>query len=268
MPAVEQGPTVKSLAEVAWLLSRVGQHSIQNQCEPSPLALKQFWQCTRKLQQSWDEFLTSDACLEADSKTRFEEIAAQLFTTELVTRVWSTILASIDLQTGKQDLTRIATNAVNGFLQVRHRLLSQLLKQDCAASWAADLDRLRRRCDRWTDLLIGNICGGDDVFQFAFDVDRARDFAEEAAESGETARPVEFLVAAGVRLSLLGQLPNVSLDSPAFEGLVQSIMGSIPEQAFQDDGTLSSRRLSAKGDTESKSLIPGLDLSRFRGRHS
>jgi hypothetical protein len=268
MPAVEQGPTIKSLAEVAWLLSRVGQHSIQNHCEPSPLALKQFWQSARTLQQVWDEFLNSEACLEPDSQARFEEVAAQLFTTELVTRVWSTILAGIDLQTGKQDLTRIATNTVNGFLQVRHRLLSQLLKLDCSAAWAGDLERLRRRCDRWTDLLIGNICGADEIFQFAFDVDRAKDFAEEAAESDETARPVEFLVAAGVRLSLLGQLPNVTLDSPAFEGLVQSIMGSVPEQAFLEDGTLSSRRKSSKGESASTSLIPGLDLSRFRGRHS
>lgn len=268
MPAVEQGLTVKSLAEIAWLLSRVGQHSIQNQYEPSPLALRQFWQSTKQLQQTWDEFLNSEPSVTADSKSRFEEVAAQLFATELVTRVWATILASIDRQTGKQDLTRIASNAVTGLMQIRHRLLTQLLKQEESGSWGADLDRLRRRCDRWTDMLIGNICGSEDVFQFAFDVDRAKDFAEEAAESDETSRPVELLVAAGVRLSLLGQLPNVMLDSPGFDGLIQSMLGSIPEQAFLDDGMLPSRRLAAKGHGNSNSLIPGLDFSRFRGRHS
>lgn len=268
MPAVEQGLTVKSLAEIAWMLSRVGQHSIQNQTEPSPQALRQFWQSTRQLQQTWDEFLSSDTCLAADSKSHFEEVAAQVFTTEMLARVWGTILASIDRRTGRQDLTRIAANSVSGLLQIRQRLLTQLLKQNVSGSWAADLDRLRRRCDRWTDLLIGNICGGEEVFQFAFDADRAKDFAEEAAESGTTTRPVEYLIAAGVRLSFLGQLPNVTLDSPAFAALTQSVLTSVPEQAFEEDGTLPSRRLRADGPSDLNSLIPGLDWSRFQGRHS
>lgn len=267
MPAVEQGLTVKSLAEIAWMLSRVGQHSIQNQTEPSPQALRQFWQSTRQLQQTWDEFLSSDTCLAGNSKSDFEEVAAQVFTTEMLARVWGTILASIDRRTGRQDLTRIAANSVSGLLQIRQRLLTQLLKQNITGSWAADLDRLRRRCDRWTDLLIGNICGGEEVFLFAVDVDRAKDFAEEAAESGSS-RPVELLIAAGVRLSFLGQLPNVTLDSPAFAALTQSILSSVPEQAFQEDGTLPSRRLRADGPSQPSSLIPGLDWSRFQGRHS
>jgi hypothetical protein len=242
MPTVEPGLTVKSLAEVAWLVARVGRRMIEDEAEPSSTALQSFWQSTRRLQRYWDETIEVDLGSPA-GRTRFEETATQLFATELLVRVWATILGCIDKRTGRQDLTRIASNSVNGLLQIRHRLLSHLLTQNVPAAWAADLDRVRRRCDRWTDLLIGNLVGQSECFQFAFDPDRARDFAVESLESDSSSHPVELLVAAGVQLSLLGQLPEIPLGSATFERLIQSILGSIPEQAFHRDGSLRSQLL-------------------------
>ena len=276
MPTVEPGLTVKSLAEVAWLVSQVGRRMIETQTEPSSAALRDFWQHTRQLQRDWDEFLDDDPFGTPTDTTRFEDMAAQLLTTELLARVWATILGGIDQRTGRRDLTRIATNAVSGLLQVRHRMLAQLLNPSAPAGpWAANLDRLRRRCDRWTDLLIGNICGRDDFFQFAFDPDRARDFAEESREQDPNSHPVELLIAAGVRLSFLGRLPEVALPSPAFEGIIQSILGSIPEQAFHRDGSLRSQLLPSQDlaganatDAAEDVLLPGISLATIRRRFS
>ncbi len=270
MPTVKPGLTVKSLAEVAWLVSRVGRQMIETQAEPSSAALRGFWQNTRQLQRSWAEFLDEPF---ADDTTRFQEVATQLFTTELLARVWATILGSIDQRTGRNDLTRIATNAVSGLMQIRNRMLSTLLSQSTpSASWAADLDRLRRRCERWTDLLIGNLCGCDDYFQFAFDPDRARDFAEEARESDPSPHPVALLVAAGVRLSFLGQLPDGALDSTSFAAMIQSILASIPEQAFHRDGSLRERPIPNLETVQTSPhrsddvLLPGITLENVRRR--
>lgn len=272
MPTVQPGLTVKSLAEVAWLLARVGRRMIEDEAEPSSVALQTFWQSTRQLQRLWDE--TAEGELDSPAgRTRFEEAATQLFATELLVRVWSTILGSIDRRTGRQDLTRIAANSVNGLLQIRHRLLSHLLNQNVAAAWAADLDRVRRRCDRWTDLLIGNLCGQSEFFQFAFDPDRARDFAVESLESDSGSHPVELLVGAGVQLSLLGQLPETPLGSTAFERLIQSILGSVPEQAFHRDGSLRSQPIPEQSSPPPPSVdfpkeipFPGFGLSGHRHR--
>ncbi|MBS0205258.1 MAG: hypothetical protein JSS49_20325 [Planctomycetes bacterium] len=273
MPMVEPGLTVKSLAEVAWLVSRLGPQMIASQAEPSSTALRDFWQSTRKLQQIWDQFLDQEPFSVPDAATHLEQIAAQVFTTELLTRVWATILGSIDQRTGRNDLTRIATNSVSGLLQIRHRLLKHILHPSApSGSWAADLDRLRRRCDRWTDLLIGNLCGADEFFRFAFDAERARDFAEDAHDGVNASHPVELLVAAGVRLSFLGQLPTVSVDSPAFQGLMQSILGSLPEQAFYRDGSLREQLLPVStariepSDAADDVLLPGISLTSLRRR--
>ena len=272
MPSVKPELTVKSLAEVAWLLSRIARQMVDSETEPDAIDLRLFWQSSRRLQRAWDEFLHQEVAEIAADESRLMMVATQSLTTEMLTRVWATILGKIDRATGRQDLTRIATNTLNGLMQIRHRLQSILLDQALRREFAADLDRLRRRCDRWTDLLIGHLCGCDEFFDFAYDPERAKDFAEESQDSTEIQRPVELLVAAGVRLSFLGQLPELALDDPAFESMVQSILGNIPTRIFSDDGTLPAelcRRMPhAEPDPSQDVLLPGITLNRLRERFS
>ena len=252
MHSVEVGLSVKSLAEVALLVSRVGRCVIADGHEPSPNSLREFWQQTRALQQQWTSRLDAWSA-EADPElSQLAELGAQLFISELLTRVWSTVLLGVDRQTGRDDLSRVARNAVSSLLQVRHGVMSRLLQQpDTSASQVAEIERLRRRSDRWTDLLIGNLAGSHDLFEFAFDVERAKDFATESIEYDPATgpHPVEHLVAAGLRMAFLGQLSGTPLTEPAFQQLVQSILGALPQDAFHQDGSLRSvleRRVSSR----------------------
>ncbi len=252
MRSAEAGLSVKSLVEVALLASRVGRGAIDDRCEPSPNSLRDFWQQTRELQKSWTSRLDAWST-EADlDLSQLAELATQLFSTELLARVWSTVLLGIDRQTGRDDLTRVARNAVGSLLQVRHAVMSRLLQlPGSSATRVAEIERLRRRCDRWTDLLIGNLAGSHDLFEFAFEVERARDFATESMDYDPSTgpNPVEHLVTAGLRMAFLGQLPETPLAEPAFRGLVQSILGGLPENAFHRDGSLRSvleRRVSSR----------------------
>lgn len=277
MPTVQPGLNVKSLAEVAWLVARLAPGMIQTHSTPPSTALREFWQSNRALQQHWDEFLDVQGSTIIE-QTRFEEVATQLFTTEMLARVWATLLGRLDEETGGNDLTRIAANSVSGLLQIRNRLVSCLLLPEVPPAWGAEMDRLRRRCDRWTDLLIGKVCGGGDYFQFAMNPDRARDFAEEARAGDPCAPSVELLVAAGVRLSFLGQLPEIGFDSPAFERLIQSILRCLPEVMFDQNGTLRIPSPSGADQAGSKDsdgcavscadnvLIPGISLDNLKRR--
>lgn len=252
MRSVETGLSVKSLVEVALLASRVGRSAIEDRCEPSANSLRDFWQQTRELQKHWTSQLNVWSA-EADLELRqLAELSTQLFAGELLTRVWSTVLLGIDRQTGRDDLSRIARNAVSSLLQVRHGVLSRLLQQpDSSSPQVAEIERMRRRCDRWADLLIGNLAGRRDLFEFAFEVERARDFATESIEYDPATgpNPVEHLVTAGLRMAFLGQLPETPLAEPAFQRLVQSILGALPQEAFHRDGSLRSvleRRVSSR----------------------
>ena len=252
MRPVENGLSVKSLVEIALLASRVGRFAIEERREPSPKSMRDFWQQTRALQKHWTAQLDVWSP-EADQElSQLAELSTQLFVSELLTRVWSTVLLGIDRQTGRDDLSRVARNAVSGLLQVRHGVMSRLLQQpDSSSKHVAEIERMRRRCDRWADLLIGNLAGGRDLFEFAFEAERARDFATESIEYDPSTgpHPVEHLVAAGLRMAFLSQLPETPLVEPAFLCLVQSILAALPEDAFHRDGSLRTvleRRVSSR----------------------
>ncbi len=252
MHSTEVGLSVSSLADVALLASRIGRIAIENQTEPPAAALREFWQQSRELQQMWTSRLDQWTPAADPQLRQLSQLATQMFGCELMTRVWSTVLLGIDRQTGRDDLSRIARNAVSGLLQIRHGVMSRLLQlPESATPRVAEIERLRRRCDRWTDLLIGNLAGNSDLFEFAFDVDRARDFALESIQFDPSTgpHPVEHLVAAGLRMAFLGQLPESQLTDPAFQRLVQSILGALPQAAFHEDGSLRSlleRRVSSR----------------------
>ena len=252
MRSAEVGLSVKSLVEVALLASRVGRSAIEDRLEPPPNSLRDFWQQTRDLQKRWTSQLDTWSA-ESDVELRqLAELSLQLNTSELLVRVWSTVLLGIDRETGRDELSRIARNAVSGLLQVRHGVMSRLLQQpDSSSPHVAEIERMRRRCDRWADLLIGNLAGSRDLFEFAFEIERARDFATESIEYDPSTgpNPVEHLVTAGLRMAFLGQLPETPLAEPAFRKLVQSILGGLPQTAFHQDGsvrTVLERRVSSR----------------------
>ena len=252
MRSAEVGLSVKSLVEVALLASRVGRCAIEDRCEPSSNSLRDFWQQTRNLQKHWTSQLDAWSAETDLELSQLSELSIQLFASELLVRVWSTVLLGIDRETGRDDLSRIARNAVSGLLQVRHGVMSRLLQQPGSSSQrVAEIERMRRRCDRWADLLIGNLAGRRELFEFAFEVERARDFATESIEYDPSTgpNPVEHLVTAGLRMAFLGQLPETPLAEPAFLKLVQSILGGLPQTAFHQDGSVRSgleRRVSSR----------------------
>ena len=295
MCSVKVGLSVKSLAEVALLVSRVGRCVIADGQEPSSNSLREFWQQTRTLQRQWT--LRLDVwSVEADPElSQLAELGTELFISEMLTRVWSTVLLGVDRHTGRDDLSRVARNAVSGLLQVRQGVMSRLLQQsDSSAAQVAAIERVRRCSDRWTDLLIGNLAGRHDLFEFVFDVERAKDFATESIEYDPATgpHPVEHLVAAGLRMAFLGQLPGTPLTEPAFRQLVQSVLGALPQGAFHQDGSLRSvleRRVSSRtlrdeplpaslfddldsdpttptGDTPDTIPFPGISFAKLRRR--
>ena len=228
MYSTEAGLSVSSLADVALLASRVGRIAIENQTEPSSASLREFWQQSRELQQMWTLRLDQWTPASDPELRQLGELATQVFGCELMTRVWSTVLLGIDRQTGRDDLSRIARNAVSGLLQVRHGVMSRLLQlPESATPQITEIERFRRRCDRWTDFALESI--------------------EFDPSTGP--HPVEHLVAAGLKMAFLGQLPESQLTNPAFQRLVQSILGALTQNAFHEDGSVRSlleRRVSSR----------------------
>ena len=243
MSSEEFGLTIRSVAELALVVSRAGDQLLDEGTIPTTAALRAFWQSSRRLQQRWLKVVDQEeASVSRDWKV-LERLASRVFVCEMLVRTWSTVLASLDRRRGTEDLTSVARNIVIGLLQIRHRVLGGLLL--CPPSEkdrVMEIDLLRRRCDRWTDLLLGQLAVKQGCLDFAFDPERARDFGEESQfPDAEASSPAfDHLMSAGLRMAFLQHLPTEILDEPEFVALMRAILSCCSPNSFDGDRALCS----------------------------
>ena len=178
---------------------------------------------------------------------RLEQLAPHVFVCEMLVRLWGTLLAARDYRRGTDDLTVLSRNVVGGFLQVRHRLMSELTCfSESEFQRVSTLDKLRCKCDRWTDTLIGKLAVEQVCFEFSFDPERALDFAEKSFEETPfSAHAVGHLFAEGLRMNFLQLLPAEQINEPEIANLMQSILSNVTSTSFRSDTALLQLRLTA-----------------------
>lgn len=114
----------------------------------------------------------------------------EIFLSEPLTRVWTAILVARDRCQGRDTSEPVVRSILDKHTEMSHRALKLIASRN-ALDWksAVVLNRLRRRTERWGDVLIARLSelsGSDldlDITQFAYDCDRAKDFAEDFSEA-------------------------------------------------------------------------------------
>ena len=111
------------------------------------------------------------------------------------------------------------------------------------AEQLSELDRLRRRVERWTDVLLGPLVAhyGNELADFAFDPRRARDFGEDQSQArfGSTSRPAWSFLLAGLRSAFPSPPGHTSANDPTLP-ILRSIMALFPDNAFHSEGPIQS----------------------------
>lgn len=231
MLSVNSGISTRSVAELALLVSRLGQAHRHCDEPVSHDAIRIFWQSNRQLQQRWTALLARGLEDPKRNLSLLEQIAPRLFVCEMLVRTWATCLSAHDKVTNSTDLTRVCRNIVSGLFQLRLEVLSRLvsLPEEYDLPFR-NLDRLRRQCDRSTDLLVSMVASDSESFEFAFDRERASDFHEStgSADAQPGHNPIEDLVSAGLRMNFIQQLSDTPVDEPEFAAMMQSILANLP----------------------------------------
>lgn len=227
------------MAELALIGSIAGRGNL-----PSPLAgsgLQAVWSANRTLDRRWMAELTRADAQRLTGLRPLEIVGLELFLTELVTRVWATNWTIQDRRRQQTDVERVMRNSLNGLARVRREVLMLMVRhwQGPSAEVVSRLDRFRRRCERWTDLLIAGAASRHGVWDFAVETERAKDFGEESWSrvAGE-ANPVSLLVSAGLRVMFGTPFPKGCCRHDCFAELIAAILATMPPSAFQDDGSL------------------------------
>ena len=164
-------------------------------CQPFPISdreISNYVAACRTRFELWtaalDETVVQDAATPRDELTvkkaspsevvDIHSLIEEVLISEILTRVWTGVVAGSERKHQSSDVAANVRSVFVDHLEIRRRILRLLVHGHPVVSSGADaLNRLRRRVERWTDLLIGRLALVCDVDGLAFDAIRAKDFA-------------------------------------------------------------------------------------------
>jgi hypothetical protein len=191
---------------------------------PQP-ACEQYWSASKCRLDRWRRLLVQLTAAAGQpeqpatlSWPRVRPVLEEILASELLTRIWTAAAVAYDAARRDQDLEPIARNIHGGHLDVRWRLLGLLAEgRALGASEIESLDLLRRRVERWGDMLLAHLADLVPIEEFAFDPERAHDFAadldQQAAhdERDLTTRLMFSSLRASFSIGLADRTPNCDL---------------------------------------------------------
>lgn len=167
-------------------------------------------------------------------------IVEEILLSEVLTRVWAAVLSGHDSHWGTSDAEPIARSVLIGHLEARHRALTLLAQGPGINSYEAlELNRLRRRAERWTDLLLGQVLLVADASPLAFDADLAREFADElrGQPAWQPGGNAWSLALSSLRASFHPVPQYVSPYADLNSQIASAVIAAFPSEAFESAGT-------------------------------
>jgi hypothetical protein len=234
-------PGLDALADLAWLGGLAGQTPGARPLNCRGAVVKSMWQHSRRCLQTWTASLMElSAAVDAapgDLSDRVEQefvpLANEFFVVELSVRVWSALLAGND-DDRDADVRIVLANNFRRWTQVRTQILSLMLSAPSSCHSALTVvDQLRRRCERWSDLLICEMGATPWSIPLLFDPERADDTPLDTDDDDEESSPRQSLALAG-RAVFLNKLPRQAISTLELLELSAALLASLPGNCPQN----------------------------------
>lgn len=104
-------------------------------------------------------------------------ITEQILVNGLLNRIWSLTLLSVDRHRGENAVTSLALNVSRSFDTIRQKALTLVRQHDSVTpAQVLHLNRLQCSADRWADLMTCSLMAEYDLWEYAVDSDRCREF--------------------------------------------------------------------------------------------
>jgi len=238
------------LVELAALIAVHGPTRIRAR-EPIPQgSVEEYWVASKSRLDRWARTLKGlDAAAGAGPlsgarrRDSVRGVLEEILSGEVLTRVWAAVTTAHDRHHGTDLAEPAARSVLVGHLEARHRVLTLLVRgPGIDAEFAVKLNRLRRRSERWTDMLIGQLLATDEVAELAVEPARAREFAEDSRhQAGQPGgRHARSLVLASLRAAFRQGLAPVSPNADLNARIADAILSCFPPELFDSTGVFRS----------------------------
>lgn len=178
----------RKLVELASMVSAHGPALICDSSRILASGLEQYWSASKSRCDRWRRAMKQVA-QNAPNTSSPERIPSQgsirgvleeIITGEILTRVWTAVLCAYDHRRENSKVELIARSILDMHMDARKDALALMVHgPGVDVTDAVALNRLRRRSERWADLLVGYLLGVEDVSHYAANPQRAKDFAED-----------------------------------------------------------------------------------------
>lgn len=246
----------RDLVELAALIAVHGPGLIRSG-HISESALQRYWAASKQRLDRWSTLLNEylqcqptmtppvvlhDAYL-ALAWRAIRPVLEEILASEVLTRVWTAVATEYDDNRGTQDVSPIVRRVLAGHAEARNRALNVLVYgRGISSPEAVELNRLRRRSERWCDMLLGYVVAEQPLEEFAFEPERVREFARDIRD--ELNRPLSpfswQLVLSSLRAAFQNGLQEEAVHPELNQQIALSVLASFEADLFDFPGLLRS----------------------------
>jgi hypothetical protein len=142
-----------------------------------------------------------------------------------------------DKRSGSGDAEPVARSVYIGQMEARNRALNLMVYgQGFEMQEAVALNQIRRRTERWSDLLLGHLMMSHDATEFAFEPERARDFAADLRDQGGLRGVAWRLTLASLRAAFSHGLSPQAAHPQLNQQLGAAVVELLPIELFDGVG--------------------------------
>lgn len=232
---------LRDFADLAALLARHSLHIVESdQTQVEELA-EEYWVQARRLKREWQNQLDSTV----EAREHWVPLAEEFLVADLLTRVWGATLLTVAERHRAVRSRALVQQALGCNLEIRNEVLKTMTHR--WEEWSCHvpaLDLLRRRLERWTDVLVSPLMSRGRVEEACFSPERALEagptYDEGRYHAGATG--LWNLTGAALRVNVPDRILSASARRSLHEDQLQRILAAFPTAAFLADGTVRSER--------------------------
>jgi len=222
----------RDLAESAAIIARHAELIVHSDHPLDSALIEEYWVASRRRWKSWNarEVLST-------SFAESSQLAEEIMVAEMPARVWTAVYYGHCQHHSNPDGLRLIRQALRWHVEARQATIQGLIDtyNRTELTGLLRLDRVRRRVERWTDLLIGTITRHGVALHLAFDPDRCRNNAE-SMQNNPAAEAIWPLTIAGLTRSFSTAPKFVEDSARHHTAVLKSQLAAFPLGAFRNDG--------------------------------